>query len=107
MSAVKAWSKDAPTEPGFYWVKWMHRSGLMEECEVVKVYEDRSIWYTGYPGSDCDQDPGCFKDAMWWGPLECPPVTKVEQTVGDEIHTEYRFPKHEPVQGYSHDLEAS
>ena len=58
---------EVPTEPGFYWVKYIDES----EWEIVELEpHDKYVWVFR-TGNEVDLEVKDFKD--WHGPLE-PPV---------------------------------
>jgi hypothetical protein len=55
------WTEQAPTAPGWYWVRW---AGAATDTEVVEVWEDLT---TDLYGAASEMD-----GAEWCGPLEEP-----------------------------------
>lgn len=65
------WTREAPTEPGFYWVIF----GASVTMASFGRYPDGSGWSIGIIDSD---EPFDFKDfAAWCGPV-VPPEVPVE-----------------------------
>jgi hypothetical protein len=58
------WTKQAPTEPGWYWWReHVSMSGL-----VVRVTDSLQVRYGGFG------DPLCLWTGEWYGPLVEPPT---------------------------------
>jgi len=70
MEAV-VWTKDLPTEPGFY---WCHQFGRTRMVSVWRYSgKPYSGLFTNEDGGSPLMDSNMYKDAEWNGPIK-PPV---------------------------------
>lgn len=67
------WTKDNPTQLGFYWLKF--GPGFEGVVEVVEhSYEDGFMFY--FAGVEMSYDFVGVKDPAWYGPLTVPDLPK-------------------------------
>jgi hypothetical protein len=79
LRAPAKWSKEPPTEPGFYWAFGMGHPPRAEPVEVVVHHSGKLVM--NILGWD---DGGGAMEAYLWGPrLEAPPLPS-EEKVDDE-----------------------
>lgn len=62
------WSKEPPTEPGYYWVRYIDLHGVMQGPEIIWLVKPGQAFEFGYEHV-WELSVGCFV----YGPrIECP-----------------------------------
>lgn len=72
------WTKEKPTEPGYYWYRfvWGGKFAGKSELRLIKVYGSQAAPDTelriAFHGTDWDSDLSEITDGEWAGPIEPP-----------------------------------
>ena len=70
------WSRNAPTAPGYYWVRRAYSDGQSSDAEVVMVDESKIVHY--FREREIGQPTSAITWLSWYpGPIE-PPAASTE-----------------------------
>jgi hypothetical protein len=69
---AQGWTRESPTEPGFYWRSWCRHVSLEK---VAKCTGDDG-WYLGLVDEYGDEEP--FEEGGWWMPASVPTPPNAE-----------------------------
>jgi hypothetical protein len=90
------WTKEAPKEPGFYWLRYVSVSGLPEDATHTVVHLQRSgsddSWAVSFPGNADSPPPdyATLQQYEWWPQPIRPPGGEIrpQQELVTEIARE-------------------
>lgn len=60
------WSRERPTEPGYYWIR--HDSEGEPDTIIEVCVDRRGNWFA----NDWWLTDSCWDDTEWWGPIKAP-----------------------------------